>query len=126
MVSPSCPFIICCRTKIAGAGEVELATNLREVFTIREKAPTRAFSWLREATTASTFKNLLRHFAKLALIQIHNKNSVLYMKVLVGAFNKPGEGPGSNFFRDCEILAKVRSELQRASRGGAVVGTWKM
>ena len=119
MVSPSCPFIICCRTKIAGAGEVELATNLREVFTIREKAPTRA-------TTASTFKNLLRHFAKLALIQIHNKNSVLYMKVLVGAFNKPGEGPGSNFFRDCEILAKVRSELQRASRGGAVVRTWKM
>ena len=32
--------------------------------TITEKAPTRAFSMLKAATTALTFKNLLRHYAK--------------------------------------------------------------
>ena len=32
-------------------------------FTITEKAPTRAFSWLKAATTAFTFKTLLRHYA---------------------------------------------------------------
>ena len=35
--------------------------------TITEKAPTRAFSWLQVATTAFTFKTLLRHYAKRAL-----------------------------------------------------------
>ena len=36
-------------------------------FVITEKAPTRAFSWLKAATTAFTFKALLRHYAKQAL-----------------------------------------------------------
>ena len=36
---------------------------------IIEMAPTRAFSWLKAATTAFTFKNLLRHYAKQALTQ---------------------------------------------------------
>ena len=36
-------------------------------FIITEKAPTRAFSWLKAATTAFTFKTLLRHYAKRAL-----------------------------------------------------------
>ena len=36
---------------------------------ITEKAPTRAFSWLKAATTAFTFKTLLRHYAKLASTQ---------------------------------------------------------
>ena len=36
-------------------------------FAITEKAPTRAFSWLKAATTAFTFKTLLRHYAKRAL-----------------------------------------------------------
>ena len=31
------------------------------VFTITEKAPTRAFSWLKVPTSAFTFKTLLRH-----------------------------------------------------------------
>ena len=35
--------------------------------TITEKAPTRALSWLKAATTAFTFKMLLRHYAKRAL-----------------------------------------------------------
>ena len=39
--------------------------------TITEKAPTRAptraFSWLKAASTAFTFKTLLRHYAKWAL-----------------------------------------------------------
>ena len=34
---------------------------------ITEKAPTRAFSWLKAATTAFTFKTLLRHYPKQAL-----------------------------------------------------------
>ena len=33
------------------------------VFTITEKAPTRAFSWLKAPTSAFTFKTLLRHYA---------------------------------------------------------------
>ena len=36
-------------------------------FVITEKAPTRAFSWLKAATTAFTFKTLLRHYAKRTL-----------------------------------------------------------
>ena len=36
-------------------------------FVITEKAPTRALSWLKAATTAFTFKTLLRHYAKQAL-----------------------------------------------------------
>ena len=47
---------------------VELSTNLQEVSQCPEKAPTRAFSLLKAATTAFTFKTLLiRHFAKQAL-----------------------------------------------------------
>ena len=36
-------------------------------FVVTEKATTRAFSWLKAATTAFTFKTLLRHYAKQAL-----------------------------------------------------------
>ena len=35
--------------------------------TITEKAPTRAFSWLKAPTSAFTFKTLLRHYARRAL-----------------------------------------------------------
>ena len=35
----------------------------QSVFTITEKAPTRAFSWLKTPTSAFTFKTLLRHYA---------------------------------------------------------------
>ena len=37
------------------------------MFVITEKAPTRAFSWLKAATTAFTLKTLLRHYAKRTL-----------------------------------------------------------
>ena len=33
-------------------------------FVITKKAPTRAFSWLKAATTAFTFETILRHYAK--------------------------------------------------------------
>ena len=36
-------------------------------FTITEKAPTRAFSWLKVPSSTFTFKILLRHYAKQAL-----------------------------------------------------------
>ena len=41
-------------------------TSIRR-FVIMEKAPSRAFSWLKAATTAFTFKTLLRHYAKRTL-----------------------------------------------------------
>ena len=41
--------------------------------TITEKAPTRAFSWFKAATTAFTFKKLLRHYAKWTLTPAHGK-----------------------------------------------------
>ena len=62
------------------------------MFVITEKAPTRAFSWLKAATTAFTFKTLLRHYAKQALtpqslnVKLgprHNYHS----RALVGAFS---------------------------------------
>ena len=37
-------------------------------FVITEKAPTMALSWFKAATTTFTFKTLLRHYAKQALI----------------------------------------------------------
>ena len=46
---------------------LELLTKYRRSCTITEKAPTRAFSWLKAATTAFTFKTLLRHYAKRVL-----------------------------------------------------------
>ena len=44
-----------------------LQTKAIRRFVITEKAPTRAFSWLKAATTAFTFKTPLRHYAKWAL-----------------------------------------------------------
>ena len=41
-------------------------------FVITEKAPTRAFSWLKVAATAFTFKTLLRHYANVKLGPRHN------------------------------------------------------
>ena len=43
-------------------------------FVITEKAPTRAFSWLKVNTTAFTFKTLLRHYAKGALGHRHKSH----------------------------------------------------
>ena len=42
---------------------VEDSASKRSIrrFVLTEKAPTRAFSWLKAATTAFTFKTLLRH-----------------------------------------------------------------
>ena len=42
-------------------------TKVREGFTITEKAPSRAFSWLKVPSSAFTFKTLLRHYAQRAL-----------------------------------------------------------
>ena len=42
----------------------------QSVFTITEKAPTRAFSWLKAPTSAFTFKTLLRHYANLTNLPV--------------------------------------------------------
>ena len=54
---------------LKSASEVELQTMVREVFTITEKASTRAYSWLKAplSTSALSFKTLLRHYATPAL-----------------------------------------------------------
>ena len=39
--------------------ELELATNLREVFKIMEKAPIKTFSWLKAPTNLFTFTTML-------------------------------------------------------------------
>ena len=44
-----------------------LQTKAIRRFVITEKAPTRAVSWLKAASTAFTFKTLLRHYARRAL-----------------------------------------------------------
>ena len=49
-----------------GADSSASKSSIRR-FVITEKAPTRAFAWLKAATTAFTFKTLLRHYAKRAM-----------------------------------------------------------
>ena len=46
---------------------VKLSIGSTTGCTITEKVPTRAFSWLKAATTALTFQTLLRHYAKRVL-----------------------------------------------------------
>ena len=60
-------------------------------FVITEKAPTRAFSWLKAATTAFSFKTLLRHYAKQTL-------TPRSLNVKLGP--RPGEGPSRGLLRD--------------------------
>ena len=58
------------RSPAVRRGRVSVSTSASKSsirFVITEKAPTRAFSWLKAATTAFTFKTLLRHYAKRAL-----------------------------------------------------------
>ena len=43
---------------------IVLQTKAIRRFVFTEKAPTRAFSWLKAATTTFTFNTLLRHYAK--------------------------------------------------------------
>ena len=54
---------------------LELETKVHPIrrFVITEKAPTRAFYWLKEATTAFTFRTLLRHYANWVLTRPHGK-----------------------------------------------------
>ena len=46
---------------VVTSAAVKLSIGSTTRCTITEKAPTRAFSWLKAATTAFTFKTLLRH-----------------------------------------------------------------
>ena len=65
----------CLREAISGVCErrgvsinlVELQTNLREVWSFHNHVVGPYFSWLKASTTAFTFKNLLRHYAKQVL-----------------------------------------------------------
>ena len=64
-----------CMPDNAGGNQVRLSILVPQidplvpqpVFTITEKASTRAFSWLKAPTSTFTFKTLLRHYAKQAL-----------------------------------------------------------
>ena len=92
-------------------------TNLHKVFTITEKAPTRAFSWLKASTTAFTFKTLLRHYAKRALTprslnvklgQRHNYHKGGLISI-VAAFNQEKALVGA-----VSVITNLRMELFEA------------
>ena len=70
----------------------------QSVFTIMEKAPSRAFSWLKAATTAFTFKTLLRHYAKRALTPL-SLNMTL--------------GPQRNYHEEREALRHYANQTAR-------------
>ena len=59
----------CSQPSPSSSSRILISASRRTIrrFVITEKAPTRAFSWLKPATTAFTFKTLLRHYAKRAL-----------------------------------------------------------
>ena len=84
-------------------------------FVSTEKAPTRAFSWLKAATTAFTFKTLLRHYAKWALtprslnVKLGLRLSVLNVKAVVAAFNQEKALVGA-----FSVITNLRMELFQA------------
>ena len=51
----------CCKLHTAKISAADDPSVSKSVFTIMEKAPTRAFFWLKVPTSAFTFKTLLRH-----------------------------------------------------------------
>ena len=68
-VSPVLERKFCSKIKQLSSGminAVKLSIGSTTGYTITEKAPTRAFSWLKAPTSAFTFKTLLRHYAKRA------------------------------------------------------------
>ena len=75
------------------SSRLELETKVIRRFVFTEKAPTRAFSWLKAATTAFTFKTLLRHYAKQALtprslnVKLGPRRKYHKGRALVGAFS---------------------------------------
>ena len=50
-----------------GTSAVKVSIGSTTGCAITEKAPTRAFSWLKAPTSAFTYKTLLRHYAKRVL-----------------------------------------------------------
>ena len=65
---PVCQYKVWTKLKVVASAANRSIGEV--VCTITEKAPTRAFSWLKAATTTFTFKTLLRHYAKQALVSI--------------------------------------------------------
>ena len=51
---------LCHKQESAGC-QLELHTKVREYFTITEKTPTRAFSWLKVPTSGFTLKQAPKH-----------------------------------------------------------------
>ena len=110
---------------------------------ITEKAPTRAFSWLKAATTAFTFKTQLRHYAKRPLItqclnvklgprrNYHKGRAAIrhYVKAVVASFNQEKALVGAfsviirtfgwNFLKHVLLLSAGRSHLMCIRRSGA-------
>ena len=57
------------------------------MFVITEKAPTRAFSWLKVPSRAFTFKTLLRHYFKWALSKYTNGTPSTVANIIRGGQN---------------------------------------
>ena len=62
---PVCQYKVWTKLKVVASAANRSIGEV--VCTITEKAPTRAFSWLKAPTSAFTFKTLLRHYAKQVL-----------------------------------------------------------
>ena len=77
---------------------LELATKVREDFTITETAPTRAFSWLK--VQHSTFTLLSK-----PALTIFAFVSKFHLLLSANRQFQPGEGPSRGLLRDCEIFA---------------------
>ena len=77
------------------------------MFVITEKAPTRAFSWLKAATTAFTFKTLLRHYAKQALtprslnVKLGPRRIYHKGRAAIRHYANPPARPSKGLLRDC-------------------------
>ena len=64
-------------TSLLAPASPQLIRASNEEFTVTEKGPSRAFSWLKVPTSTFTFKTLLIHYAKQALTH----SSFAYLRI---------------------------------------------
>ena len=114
------PWCRTCRCWATRTSAVKRSIGSTTGCTITEKAPTRAFSWLKAPTSVFTFKTLLRHYAKRALtarslnVKLgpqRNYHECLKCESGCSCF-QPGEGPSRDLLRD--YITNLRMELFEA------------
>ena len=120
MVAPTTPAVrwsTCRRREGVTASAVKRSIGSTTGCTITEKAPTRAFSWLKAPTSAFTFKTLLRHYAKQAL----TPRSLNVKCESASRRSQPGEGPSRGLLRDCTTGCGTDGALHSTSPQSTVL-----